>query len=125
LPERDKGERMIDWKWRVLGDDLGILVFELSGRLDTTSCEYFNSVLESRIQDGNEKVVIDCDTLEFVSSTGLRMLIRVHSRMKKQGGDVKLARIHGAVAKVMRIVRLDKVLHIHTTVEDAVESFAT
>ncbi len=116
---------MIDWKWRVLGEDNEILVFELSGRLDTASCEYFHSVLEARIKDGNEKVIIDCDDLEFVSSTGLRIMMRVHARMKKQGGDVKLARIHGAVAKVMRIVRLDKVLHIHTTVEDAVESFAT
>jgi anti-anti-sigma factor len=114
---------MIDWKTQELGENKDILLFEMSGRLDVSACEYFYSVLEGRIRRGCKKLILDCENLDFISSMGLGMLMRVHSRMKKEGGDVKLARIHGAVAEVVKLVMLDRVLHMYPSVEAALESF--
>ena len=114
---------MIDWKLRELGNDGEILVFELFGRLDMSASEYLYSILEDHIQDGDKKLVIDCNDLELISSMGLGILMRVHAKMKKHGGEVKLARLHGAAAKAVSLVMLDKILHIYPTVEDAVASY--
>jgi anti-anti-sigma regulatory factor len=41
--------------------------------------------------------------------------------MKKLGGDVRLVGVSGLVADVVRVVKLDKILQIYDTVEEAVE----
>lgn len=50
------------------------------------------------------------------------MLMRVHSRMRRIGGDVNVAGVQGTVAKIVRLVRLDKSLHMYDSVDEAVES---
>jgi anti-anti-sigma factor len=51
---------------------------------------------------------------------GLGVLARVHSRMKKIGGDVKLAGVHGPVATIMNIVHFSRLFHMYPTVEEAI-----
>ena len=114
---------MIDWEIEKDGSGGDVLVFKLTGRLETVECDYLLSVLGSRIGDGDNKIILDCHQLEYISSLGLSMLIRVHAKMKKAGGDVKLARVHGAVATVIATVYLDRVFHLYPTVQAAVESF--
>lgn len=114
---------MIDWEIEKAGDKADVSVFKLTGRLETVESEYLLSVIESRIGDGDSKAVLDCGRLEYISSLGLGTLVRARARMKKAGGDVKLARVHGVVASVISAVNLDRVFHLYPTVEAAVESF--
>ncbi len=82
---------MIDWQSKNLGDHGEIMLFELSGRLDALQCDYLLNVIEHRIKRDHTKLIIDCGDLEYISSMGLGMLLRVNARMKKRGGDVKLS----------------------------------
>ena len=41
----------------------------------------------TRVVDGCEKMILDCGELSYISSMGLGMLMRVHSKMKKKGGE--------------------------------------
>jgi anti-sigma B factor antagonist len=116
---------MLDWKTDRLGPGGDILVFHISGRLDTLQCDYFFSVLENHIRRERRKLIIDCHDLEFISSMGLGMLLRVHSRMKQQGGDVRLAGVRGTVADVLHLVALDRVLQMYPCVDDAVAAFGS
>ena len=50
----------------------------------------------------------------------LLLLVRINSRMKKLGGDVKLAAVQGAVAKVLSVVGLNRIFQIYSTVGDAI-----
>ena len=114
---------MIDFETYKVEPDDKVQVIGISGQLDTASCEYFFSCIEDEIKRGNVDLIIDCRNLEFLSSMGLAMMIRVHSRMKKLGGNVKLARVEGTVADVIRTVHLDKVLELYPTVREAREGF--
>ncbi len=114
---------MIDWKIEGMSDDRKVIVFHLAGKLDRSHCEYIFSALEYHIEQGHPNVVLNCYDLEFISSLGLGILMQVHARMKKHGGNVKLARVRGAVAQVLKVVMLDKVLQIYPTVREAVASF--
>lgn len=114
---------MIDWTVKESANGQ-ILLFQLAGQLDTSSCDYLYDVLEDVIEDGKIRIILDCSDLEFISSMGLGMLMRVHSRMAKLGGNVCLCRVHSAVADVLRLVMLDKVLRVYPSVEAAVDSLA-
>ena len=114
---------MIDYHTYKIKPDDDVLVVGLSGQLDTESCEYFFSCLETEIENGCVNLIVDCRNLDFISSMGLATLIRVHSRMKKHGGNVKLARVEGTVASVIHTMQLDKLLNVFPTVTEARAAF--
>ena len=115
---------MIDYQTRRIGPDESILVVDVSGRLNEDTSEFFFGCLEGVIEEGDTKILLDCSGLEFVSSLGIGTLVRIQSRLKRQGGTVKLAAVQGVVAEVLRVVHLDKLLQMYDTVDDAAASFA-
>ena len=116
---------MIDFRYEELGQDGELLTVHIDGELDTASCDYFFSCIEGQIKRGHSKIVIDCRNLRFISSMGLAMMLRVHARMKKSGGNVKLAQVEGTVAEVVKLVKLDKLMNMYPTVENALDSFSS
>lgn len=114
---------MINFRSYKLENDSAVDVVELTGSLDTEACEYFFSCVEELIESGNDKLIIDCHGVDYVSSLGLGMLMRTHSRMKKRGGDVKLARIEKAVADIFAAVGFDRILQLYGSVDEAHQSF--
>ena len=111
---------MADFYYEKQGKNGDIVSVVLSGKLDALHCDYLLECVEHQIEEGCEKLIMDCTDLEYISSMGLGSLLRVHARMKKRGGDVKLAAVQGAVAKVIRLVQMDRILQLYPTVEEAV-----
>ena len=111
---------MSDFYYEQVGKDGDIISVVVSGQLDASNCEYLLDCVAGRIEDGHKKLILDCTDLTHITSVGLGILMRVHSRMKKQGGDVKLAGVKGTVAQVAALVKLDRVLHMYRTVGEAV-----
>ena len=109
---------MIQFSHRITDD--GIVVVEVGGRLDEASCEYFFGCMESLIEEGHRRLVVDAADLGYVNSIGLGMLIRGQSRLRTRGGELHLAALQGTVAEVLRITHLDRLFDIHSTVEDAI-----
>ncbi len=113
---------MIDYETYTTGVDDGILVLELTGRLDDHTAEFLIDCLARHISGGVSKIVLDCRELEHVTSVGLGALVRVHSRLKSCGGEVKLAHIEGVIAEILRIVHFDRLFNMYPTVESACEA---
>ncbi|MCA8988288.1 MAG: STAS domain-containing protein [Planctomycetaceae bacterium] len=115
---------MIDYQITRVGENPEILVMSLSGKLDNSSADFFFNCLEGEIDDGYHYIVVDCEELEFISSLGIGMLLRIQSRLSHRGGVVKLASVHGIVATVLHSVRLDQLFNMYGSVDEAVHSFA-
>jgi anti-anti-sigma factor len=105
----------------VVDDD--ILIVKLHGNLDAATTQEFNAELDKHFQQGKSKVIIDCAHLAYVSSFGIGTLVTLQTRLRKRGGEVKLAAINAMVADVFKIVHLDKMLGIYGDIEFARESF--
>jgi anti-sigma B factor antagonist len=104
-----------------LDDD--ILVIKLHGKLDAATTPDFNAEVDKHFQQGKRKVIIDCAHLGYVSSFGIGTLVTLQARLRKRGGEVKLAAIPSVVADVFKVVHLDKLLDIYGDIEFARESF--
>ncbi len=113
---------MIDFTTRDI-PDTDIRVVVITGKLDNDSSEYFFSFIEEQVVDGYKNLVLDCENLEYISSMGLGSLMRVHSRMKKHMGDVKIAAMQSFVADTFRIVGFEKILNVYDNVEAAKDAF--
>lgn len=111
---------MFDFRYENVGKNQDIVNVVLSGILEESNCKYLLDCVEDQIREGRTKLILDCGQVSFISSVGLGTLVRVNSRMKKIGGDVKLAAVHGTVAEVMRVVGLHRLFQIFPTADDAV-----
>jgi len=111
---------MFNFHYEKVGKSQDIVAVVLSGQLDANNCDYLLDCVEEEILDGRKKLILDCKHLGYISSLGLGRLVQVHSRMKKKGGDVKLAEVHGAVAQVLGVVGLNRIFQIYPTVGDAI-----
>ena len=55
---------------------------------------------------------------------GLGLLVRLHRRLARHGGNVMLANVHGAIATVIANTRLSDVFRIYGDVDEARRALA-
>ena len=113
---------MADFHYEYCGKNQDILSVVISGELDAGRCDYLFGCMEHLIAGGVSRMILDCTNLQLVSSVGLGMLVRVHARMKRIGGDVKLVGIQGVTASVIALAHLDRVFQMFPTLDEAIEA---
>ena len=116
---------MIEFKAKPGSEDTqGMLVLEVIGDLDNYAVKDFTECLEYEIEKGHRRIIVDCSGLRFVSSMGVGTMVRIHGKMSKQGGDVKLAALTGLVADLFKLTRLDRLFNIYPSVSQAAAAFS-
>lgn len=65
----------------------GVVTYELSGRLDTQSAPDFQGVLDEGFDGGENKIILDCKNLEYMSSAGLRTILYAKKCIDDDGMD--------------------------------------
>jgi anti-anti-sigma factor len=84
----------------------------LLGELDISTAPRLEEDLR-RAEAGNPALLIlDLSRLEFMDSTGLRLLIGADSRAREAGRRLVLIRGNEMVQRVLRVTRLDERLEI-------------
>ncbi len=82
------------------------LVLKTAGRLDTATAPE----LENRLEAVNEKTVLDFSELEYISSAGLRVLLKTQKRLGAEG--FKLRSVGEVVQEVLDITGFTDILTI-------------
>lgn len=100
-----------------------VLILSADGGLNSANAADFLDQIEQVIHGGIHRIIVDCSNLQYISSYGLTVLVRLHSRMCRRGGDVRLAAVQGAMAQVLQITRLNTLLAIYPDVNQARLSF--
>ena len=80
--------------------DKDVLIVRADGDLNSDSAEQFVAQLGGFVDGGLTRIIVDCSRLEHITSYGLGVLVRLHARLAKRGGDVKLASVPGLIEQV-------------------------
>jgi anti-anti-sigma factor len=99
-----------------------IAVVTPTGRIDSSTAPGFDVELKKVLEKKNQ-MVIDLKGVEYISSAGLRAVIKAYQTAKKTGGEVKLASVPEVVYSVLYTVGLDQKISTFATVTEAVASF--
>ena len=86
------------------------LNIKLTGRMDTTTAPQLESELRSSL-NGVEKLVLDFENLEYLSSAGLRVLLGAQKVMNRQGSMV-IRHVNDTIAEVFEITGFSDILTI-------------
>lgn len=87
----------------------GKLTLAVSGRLDTNT----SPELETAVQlDGVDELVFDFAGLEYIASSGLRVLLGAQKAMSAKGGRMFVANPNDMVRGVFEVTGLDSIFAI-------------
>ena len=100
-------------------------VLSLSGRLDAYSATEVEKKLDSLLESGQNRLVINLENLEYISSSGLRVFLAALKKAKKVQGDVKLACMKPFIKEVFDIAGFSQLFGIFDTQETAVSAFSS
>lgn len=103
--------------------DDGVLVIRAEGGIDGRNADQFLEEVSALVDNGEDRIIIDCSGLDAVSSLGLSALLRIHSRMRQRGGHVRIAGVRGPVAQVLQLTGLRAVFDLHEDVGRAKLAF--
>jgi anti-sigma B factor antagonist len=98
-------------------------IISLSGRLDAYSANDLERKLDSLIDADQVQLVVNLGQLEYISSSGLRVLLAALKKVRKQQGDIKLACLKPYIKEVFDIAGFTQLFTIFDAEEAAVSSF--
>jgi anti-sigma B factor antagonist len=102
----------------------GVTLLALDGGLDHTTTAIFIAKMDSLLDEGDARVVLDLGRLTYASSWGLGAMVRVHHHYAARGGKIAFANLHTAVATILHISRLERLFDLYPTVADAIRGMA-
>ena len=88
----------------------GNVTLTVSGRLDTTTAPELEKTVDS-VLDGTKELVFDMTGLEYISSAGLRVILKAQKAMNAQG-SMKLTGVNDSIMEVFDITGFLDILTI-------------
>ena len=86
------------------------LIIALDGRLDTTTAPQLDAEVSTGLE-GVKNFVIDMEKLVYVSSAGLRVLLKAQKIMNKQGTMV-IKNVSEEIKEIFEVTGFDELLTI-------------
>ena len=83
---------------------------KIIGRLDTATAPELEAAIDGCIA-GIQELVLDCSALEYVSSAGLRVILKAQKLMNAQGA-MKVTHVNEAIMEVFDITGFADILNI-------------
>lgn len=100
-----------------------VCIVFLSGRLDAYASNEVEPKLNLLCAAANANVVINLKSLDYISSSGLRVLLSALKKARKQQGDIRLACLQTYVREVFDTAGFTQLFKMFDKEEDAIDSF--
>ena len=100
------------------------LIVDVEGRVDGTNAMDFQTALEGVIQPGDQGVIMDMGELQYISSAGLRVILLVAKSLQKQNAKLMGCSLSESVREIFAISGFDKIVPVHASRAEALQSLA-
>lgn len=106
---------------------------QVRGRVHVLACkgdivfgdeiDRLDEILQHDIRRRVVHVVLNLTQVGHMDSSGLGLVVRHATNLRRQGGDMRLAGVPPVIGEVLRTTRVSSILTSYPTVEEAVTSF--
>lgn len=80
--------------------------------IDIATVPGLRSEVDSLIAAGTRRILLNCENVTFIDSTGLAFLLSRARRLMQEGGMLSLVNVSAEVSRFLQIARLISVLHV-------------
>jgi len=102
----------------------GVTIVDISGRITVGEG---NVVLREIVRDlaekGKKAIVLNLGEVQYIDSSGIGELVKAHTTIRNQGGQLKLTNLNKRVNDLLEMTRLSAVFDIQKDETSAIKSF--
>ena len=103
----------------------GVMMLALKGKLTIgEDVELVKDKINSLIQQGEKKLLLNLAEVPYVDSAGLGEIVRTYTTVNRQGGSLKLLHLTKRIEDLLAITKLLTVFDTFDSEQDAISSFS-
>jgi len=99
------------------------LLLNLTGYIDTYNSNFFQKCVQKVIDHGYNRLIFQCGSLNYVSSTGIGSFTTFLKVVKAQGGDLVLMDIRPKVYEVFQLLGFSQFFNIMDSLDEIIKYF--
>ena len=102
-----------------------VMIIDLKGKMTLgEGDELLRDKVNSLIQQGMKKMVLNLAEVPYIDSAGLGEIVRTYTTVSRQGGTLKLLNLTKRIQDLLAITKLLTVFETFESENDAVKSFS-
>lgn len=98
-------------------------ILAVSGRLDTTNYTQLEKQVTDLTDGGRNRLLIDCSAMDYISSSGLRILLMALKKVTATRGKFALCGLQENIREIFEISGFTSIFEIHPTRQEALAAF--
>ena len=103
----------------------GVMILDLKGKLTIgEDVELVKDKINSLIQQGEKKLLLNLAEVPYVDSAGLGEIVRTYTTVNRQGGSLKLLHLTKRIEDLLAITKQLTVFDTFDSEQDAISSFS-
>ena len=75
------------------------------------------------LKNDHLQLVLDFSKVQWINSAGIGTIIGCLNAMRQKGGDIRFANVHDTTEHCFHITKIDTIVEMFESVDDAVASF--
>lgn len=105
--------------------DSGVCILRLQGRIGLgPSLQQIERALAELIESQSKRVALDLSGVTFIDSSVVGTMVMCANKIKASGGTLVLAGPEGVVRQTLTLCRIDKIVPLFASADEAVASFS-
>ena len=100
------------------------LLLKARGRINILTAAMFEADTLSVISNSDLDVVVEGSDVTYISSAGLRVILRISRRLAGNGRKLHLCNLKPHIQRVFEMIGFDRVIPIHSDVETALSAIS-
>jgi anti-sigma B factor antagonist len=101
-----------------------VTILGIRGKLILDEVDLLRSTITSLVDRNHRKLLLDLGGVPYVDSAGLGEIVRCHTTVTRQGGQLKLLNLTKRIQDLMTITKLSNVFDTYDSEPDAIKSFS-
>ena len=73
------------------------LIATVDGRLDTVAAQQIAETITPLLEHADQTIILDCEKMPFISSSGLRIFLKIRKEVSAKGGKMYLRKVNADV----------------------------
>jgi len=100
-----------------------VYILRLAGTIDASATEGLDAEFTAAIDGGGQHFILDFSRVEYISSAGLRLMLKLRRAALEGGGRVKVAAARRAIREnVLDALGFSRLVDLCVDVDEALES---
>jgi anti-sigma B factor antagonist len=102
----------------------GITILDVSGRITVGEGNVIlREIVRDLVDKGRKQILLNLYEVDYVDSSGLGELVRIHTTLRKAGGQMKLVSLSKRVQDLLQMTSMNAVFDIQKNEASAIKSF--